>query len=584
MKKPLFTLLLGCAISALQAQRFSLIRDINPGAASSNVCYLTKINNQLFFGANNGTHGMELWKSDGTPTGTVMIKDIFPGSGSSSIGYITAVGSQVYFVASNGPNGVELWKSDGSADGTTMVRDIRTGSASSFPSALAALGNTVLFSATDGINGAELWKSDGTTAGTTMLKDIYSGGASSPQYLVNMNGVIYFSADNGINGRELWKTDGTTAGTVMVKDIYAGNNSSSPTSLTVIGSTLFFAASNGTNGTELWKSDGTAAGTVMVKDIWNGGSESYPFNLRNVAGTLYFSADNGANGMELWKSDGTAAGTVLVKDVWPGSPSGANGNFASIVNQLVFTGNDGVNGDQNWQSDGTGTGTQISRITIDAGAGTIREVQETDFKIYASVQETTLGRELYALDFSVILPLVWLKFEGKLQQQNALLSWKTVQEENTENFVVERSTNGRDFTAVGRVSAANSPGTHSYSFTDEDVLSVGAPVLYYRLRQNDLFGRFDYSAVITINCRIDSDVQLFPVPATDKVWVTGDFRSSNKISYQVFDNSGKQVLQASGVSVNAGRMEVSVAALAPGIYYLRIQEEHTDKRLRIVKR
>src|SRR5690606_12464037 len=164
-----------------------------------------------------------------------------------------------------------------------------------------------------------------------------------------------------------------------------------------VGSSFFFIATNGVNGTELWKSDGTAAGPVMVKDIWSGGQESYPYNLRNVAGTLYFSADNGANGFELWKSDGTAAGTVLVKDIWPGAPSGTSGNFASIVNQLVFTGNDGINGDQNWQSDGSTAGTQMSRITTDPGTGTIREVQETDTRIYASIQEESMGRELYAL-------------------------------------------------------------------------------------------------------------------------------------------------------------------------------------------
>ncbi|MCR6720165.1 MAG: hypothetical protein NVV59_07625 [Chitinophagaceae bacterium] len=117
-----------------------------------------KVNNQVFFGANDGTNGMELWKSDGTASGTVLVKDIFPGSGSSSIGYITAVESQVYFVANNGTNGVELWKSDGTTDGTVMVKDIRAGNGSSFPAALAAMGSTLLFSATDGANGAELWK------------------------------------------------------------------------------------------------------------------------------------------------------------------------------------------------------------------------------------------------------------------------------------------------------------------------------------------------------------------------------------------------------------------------------------------
>lgn len=582
MKKPFFTLVLGCALSALHAQHFSLIKDINPGAASSNICYLTRLDNQVFFGANNGTNGMELWKSDGTTAGTVLVKDINPGAGSSSIGYITAVGTHVYFVANNGSNGVELWKSDGTAEGTVMVKDIRSGSASSYPNGLAALGSQLLFSATDGANGAELWKTDGTAAGTVMLKDIYPGGSSFPQELVNVNGIIFFSAENASNGRELWKTDGTAAGTVMVKDIYPGSGGSYPSSLVAVGSTLFFTATNGVNGTELWKSDGTAAGTVMVKDIWSGGQESYPYNLRNVAGTLYFSADNGANGFELWKSDGTAAGTVLVKDIWPGAPSGTSGNFASIVNQLVFTGNDGINGDQNWQSDGSTAGTQMSRITTDPGTGTIREVQETDTRIYASIQEESMGRELYALSFSPVLPLKFLKFEGKLQQEKVLLNWKTAEEQNTDNFVIERSTNGRDFVAVGTVNAANTAGTHNYSFIDKEAFGIGAPVVYYRLRQNDLFGRYDYSSVIVVNFKAVADVHVFPVPATDRVWVSGNFRAQ-KVSYQVFDYSGKQIMQNSGTAVNAGRVEVPVASLATGVYYLLVHDGFTEQRLRIVK-
>lgn len=527
---------------------------------------------------------MELWKSDGTNAGTVMVKDINPGTSSSSIGYITALEQQIYFVASNGSNGVELWKSDGTEAGTVMVKDIRTGSASSFPSGLMGMNQVLYFSATDGINGAELWRSDGSSAGTTLLKNIHPSGSSSPQYLVEINGIIYFSADDGTNGRELWRTDGTAEGTYLLKDIAPGSSSSSPGSLVKIGSTLFFSANDGINGVELWKSDGTAAGTVMVKDIWTGGSESYPYNLRNVGGTLFFSADNGANGMELWKSDGTSAGTVLVKDVWPGTPSGASGNFAGMVNQLVFTGNDGVNGDKTWVSDGTSEGTRISSISTDPGTGTVREIQETDVKIYASIQEPTMGRELYGLDFSVVLPLIWLEFDGDLVQKDVKLSWKTVQEENTQDFVVERSTNGRDFVAVGRVSAINSPGTHAYQHSDPDVLSLGAPVVYYRLRQNDLFGRFSYSTVIAIYARAQSGIRLFPVPATDKVWVVGDFRPLTRVNYQVYDNSGKMVATAASVPVDTGRMEVDISKLVPGIYYLRVQEDRFDKRFRIVKR
>src|SRR5690606_31603268 len=78
-----------------------------------------------------------------------------------------------YFFANNGTNGYELWKSDGTESGTTIVKDIWIGSNSSANSLKGStLNNIIIFEANDGINGTELWKSDGTEAGTSMVKNI----------------------------------------------------------------------------------------------------------------------------------------------------------------------------------------------------------------------------------------------------------------------------------------------------------------------------------------------------------------------------------------------------------------------------
>jgi len=97
----------------LHAQQFTLIKDINPGSATSNISYLTNVSNILFFAANDGTNGMELWKSNGTATGTVLVKDIREGSSGSEPNTFAAFGSQLVFVANNGFTGGDLWKSAG---------------------------------------------------------------------------------------------------------------------------------------------------------------------------------------------------------------------------------------------------------------------------------------------------------------------------------------------------------------------------------------------------------------------------------------------------------------------------------------
>ena len=56
---------------------------------------------------------------------------------------IAAIGNTLYFQANDGTNGVELWKSDGTASGTVMVKDIQSGSDSSYPQYLTAVGNTL---------------------------------------------------------------------------------------------------------------------------------------------------------------------------------------------------------------------------------------------------------------------------------------------------------------------------------------------------------------------------------------------------------------------------------------------------------
>ena len=91
------------------------------------------VGNTLYFVANDGTNGEELWKSDGTASGTMMVKDISSGSSQSNIYGFTAVGSTLYFRADDGTNGAELWKTDGTASGTVMVKDITAEAAAAIP-------------------------------------------------------------------------------------------------------------------------------------------------------------------------------------------------------------------------------------------------------------------------------------------------------------------------------------------------------------------------------------------------------------------------------------------------------------------
>lgn len=540
----------------------------------------------MFFAATDGVNGMELWKSDGTEAGTAMVKDIRPGSSNSSIGYLTHVNHVLYFVANNGTTGTELWKSDGTAAGTVLVKDIRTGSLGSNPSCLVNFNDFLYFAADDGVNGSELWKSDGTAAGTVLVKDINPLSAGSyPQSLANANGTLYFAADDGDNGTELWKSDGTAGGTVLVKDIWSGSSGSYPYGLTGVGSTLFFAATDGVKGTELWRSDGTAAGTSLLKDIWTGSSDSYPFSFKSVNGQLYFSADNGTKGDELWKSDGTTAGTVLIKDIWPGIPSGAAGNFSSLLNRLLFTGNDGISGYTTWQSDGTAVGTTVATI---GSNGDMQELVETDDNIYASIRQNDIGRELWAVSYNSILPLNFLEFKGWLSGSDAILNWKTDHEINTNEFIVERSFDGNNFSPVGYVKSANAPGVHQYAFTDFNTTLSRADLIYYRIKQKDIDGRSTHSKVITLSPLSlvnKASIAVYPNPATNQVNLTVTVQRKENLNYFIFDNAGRKLIQNSAqVSAGLNSLYVDINKLSAGIYYLKLISDSFNEQLQFVKR
>jgi len=377
-----------------------LVKDIWPGGPSSNLSGFVEVNGNLFFAGDDGVHGVELWRSDGTAGGTVMVKDIGLGFGSEP-GNLTDLNGTLFFAATDATAGRELWKSDGTAAGTVLVKDVPPIGFSSSPTDLTPFNQQLFFSAA-----GELWKSDGRTAGTIRVRDFPGSGGLGPSHLTSANGIIFFAAFDLATGFELWKSDGTTAGTVLVKDINPGIDSSNPVSLVNVNGTLFFLAFDATHGVELWKSDGTAQSTVLVKDIYPGsqsGLSSFSAYLTNVGGTLFFAADDGVQGVELWKSDGTDAGTVLVKDIFPGGPfSSSLPSYLTVLNGAVyFAANSSfIPGPdvELWRSDGTESGTvRVKDINPGPLESSPRGIVEVNGILFFSASDVH-GPELWKSD------------------------------------------------------------------------------------------------------------------------------------------------------------------------------------------
>jgi ELWxxDGT repeat protein len=245
-----------------------------------------------------------LYKSDGTQMGTRVV-DTFRQDWDNAECFgsneIVAIGSTVYFAAEGlfSNKGTELWRSNGTLSGTKIVKDVRVGTRSSCPDNLVVLGKTIYFSVGGaGGTATELWKSNGTAGGTTRVRRIQSAPVESGiGCFVSAGTVLYFCASDGVHGNELWRSNGTFAGTKMVKDINRGTADGFGYSF-VIGSKQYFWADDGVHGWEPWTSDGTATGTMIIADVNVGRVGSVPDNgeggFVSLGSWIYFVANNGS--------------------------------------------------------------------------------------------------------------------------------------------------------------------------------------------------------------------------------------------------------------------------------------------------
>jgi ELWxxDGT repeat protein len=225
---------------------------------------------------------------------------------------LTVHEGELYFSADDGVNGEELWKTDGTPEGTIMVADINPGAAGSQPRGLVSLGDKLLFKAYVPGVGFELFSTNGTEAGTAVLADLVPGvGSGSPQPMKVMNDVLYFSAMVPEIGYCLWRTDGTVSGTRVLKEIRIYADPWRRNSI-ALGNTLFFVADTEESGQEIWKTDGTAEGTQLVEDLVPGQFSSFPDYFIKIEEAVYFLAKSPYDGYEIWKVDESHCGALRV--------------------------------------------------------------------------------------------------------------------------------------------------------------------------------------------------------------------------------------------------------------------------------
>jgi len=255
---------------------------------------------------------------------------------------------------------------------------------------------------------------------------------------------------------------------------------------------------------------------------------------------------------------------------------------------------------------------EFDQFVLDGGAGSIGTLKiiknEDSAKMKISsptvLQHTTISEAFngnsYVLqgtigEFSsfyfgnsaiIPLPLNLLTFKGSLQNSTTVLEWVTENEANTSKFIVERSTDGRNFQQIGTVLAAgNSSVNNKYSFTDYDVTRQSSSVVYYRLKMVDSDDAYKYSSVVTITLPdVTSRVALFPNPASHEVNVTITTAIDGKVKWQLIDNAGR-IVNHSSITAKKGNnnLVINLNRLSTGTYFLIVSGADIDQKVKLEK-
>jgi trimeric autotransporter adhesin len=347
----------------------ALLRNINKaaGAGSAPRDFIT-FKDKVYFAADDGVHGLELWRTDGTKDKTRLFKDIFEGATGSEPTNFAVLGDVLLFWASDADEGREVWRTDGTKTGTIRISSINPGQGDAFPifsdpDAVPEIvvAGTVAYFAANGTSGRELYRTDGQSV--TGFYDINPSGASDPAHLTAYGTTLFFRADDGGNNRgiELFRLD-DPSGSPAIIDINTSSAgaSSIPRSLEVAGTKLFFSAADGSHGRELWVYDiPTSTPSLVDINTSTPTAASNPEEITAMAGNVYFRANGnlnvpsivGLSHIELWRSDGSSAGTKVVYFIGGGAVD-SNPHELTVAGDLLYFGATQDGDTELWRTNG----------------------------------------------------------------------------------------------------------------------------------------------------------------------------------------------------------------------------------------
>ena len=281
-----------------------------------------------------------------------------------------------------------------------------------------------------------------------------------------------------------------------------------------------------------------ASGNVAITGVFQGTADFDP-----GAGTINLISVGG--GVDIFVSKLDAAGNYVWANGLGGTLSDWGSGIATDATGNVYT-----------------TGTFQGTADFDPSAATLNLTSLGALDIFVS-----------KLNPSGILPLHLINFSGAVVNNANTLQWKTADEVNTKEFILERSTDGSSFTSIAAI-AAKGFGNGLYVHNDAGIFTGK---LYYRLKMVDIDGKFSYSNIISLTTQQNNKISVYPNPAKDLITVQTSDNKLQGTQIILTDLSGKTLYKK---TITSTFEILNVKTLPKGMYLINFADGSFQKLIK----
>ena len=177
-----------------------------------------------------------------------------------------------------------------------------------------------------------------------------------------------------------------------------------------------------------------------------------------------------------------------------------------------------------------------------------------------------------------VLPVEMLSFDAVCKEGITLINWSTATEINNDYFTIEKSSDALSFKPIGTVNGSgNSSTVINYNWVDNQPLDK---TTYYRLKQTDFNGDFEYHGIKSVNCDQLEDISIYPNPFATSFTVQLSENSSYPLTIEVVDYLGRTVYSE---ITNTNLTEITLEDLPRATYYIKVFDKNSQVVKRIVK-